>query len=164
MREGERALCSREGRRVSSDVGGDVLEAGAAVRYERLSIFGLSMGTLNESDWGIAGLLRSGDFNCPPKGLDLPCSIGNLMGPKGDISCTFNHEPNVGGFGGCDGFHGTNVVLVLPERRGVGWWKSDKDAVEGRPGSSVRDVVRAPCDATAVELMIAETGALGSLG
>lgn len=61
------------------------------------------------------------------------------MGPNGDTpSCTFNHDPRVGAFGGFDGFHATEVVLTSASRGlspGVDFGKSESEPRESLPGS-----------------------------
>jgi hypothetical protein len=84
-------------------------------------------------------MLRKGDLSWSPRGEGDLESVGSLMGPNGDtLSCTFNHDPRVGAFGGFDGFQATEVVLTSGSRGllpGVNFGYSENDPREPLPGS-----------------------------
>jgi hypothetical protein len=82
-----------------------------------LGIFGLRTGILEtkRGPRGLLGLLvilRSGDLSCPPRGALDFSSVGSLIGPNGETSCFFSHDPSDGGSGGFEGFQVTDVVLI----------------------------------------------------
>lgn len=61
------------------------------------------------------GMLRKGDFSCPPKGPGVFLSVGREIEPKGlTPSWTFSQLPSVGACGGLLGFHFTSVFFVIP--------------------------------------------------